>query len=411
MELGVDLLGSPGVAHGVLAHLQTRDGHAACVNGLGGSDHQTILLQVLKGLGGGRHVGDLHVVLGAVGHDVLGILDAHLVLGSAGHDHIHLLLPRTLACEELDTELIGVVLHLIAARSAHLQHVGDLLLGIDTVGIVDVAVGTRNGDDLTAQLGDLLDGTPSHVTEAGNCEGLALNVLAQVLQHLNGVVDSTVARCLGTDERTAECATLTGQHTLIAVDQSLVLTEHVSDLACANTQVTGGNVGVGADVAEQLGHEGLAEGHDLTVGAAAGIEVGAALTAAHGKAGQGVLEGLLEAQELDDGEVYGRMEAQAALVGADGAVELDTVAHVDLSLALVVHPRNTEHHDALGHGHTLQEGLAAVLGLVGIYHGTEGVKDFLDGLVELGLAGVLGNYFVDNLINVRHDISPFMYEI
>jgi hypothetical protein len=28
--------------------------------------------------------------------------------------------------------------------------------------------------------------------------------------------------------------------------------------------------------------------------------------------------------------------------------------------------------------------------------------------VELGLAGVLGDYFVDNLINVRHDVSPFM---
>jgi hypothetical protein len=28
--------------------------------------------------------------------------------------------------------------------------------------------------------------------------------------------------------------------------------------------------------------------------------------------------------------------------------------------------------------------------------------------VELGLAGVLGNYFVNDLINVRHGISPFM---
>jgi hypothetical protein len=50
----------------------------------------------------------------------------------------------------------------------------------------------------------------------------------------------------------------------------------------------------------------------------------------------------------------------------------------------------------------------AVLGLVGLNHGAEGIQNFLDGLMELRLAGVLGNYFVDNLINVRHDVSPFM---
>ena len=101
------------------------------------------------------------------------------------------------------------------------------------------------------------------------------------------------------------------------------------------------------------------------------------------------------------------MEAQTALVGADGAVELDAVAHVDLGLALVVHPRNAEHDDALGHGHALQQGLAAVLGLVGVHHGTEGIQDLLDGLVELGLAGVLGDYFVDDLVYVRHNGISF----
>ena len=36
------------------------------------------------------------------------------------------------------------------------------------------------------------------------------------------------------------------------------------------------------------------------------------------------------------------MQAQATLIGADGAVELHAHAAVDLHLAVVVHPRNAE---------------------------------------------------------------------
>ena len=58
-----------------------------------------------------------------------------------------------------------------------------------------------------------------------------------------------------------------------------------------------------ADVTVQLGHEALAEGHDLPVALALGVEVAAALAAADGQAGQAVLEHLLKAQELEDGQV------------------------------------------------------------------------------------------------------------
>ena len=63
----------------------------------------------------------------------------------------------------------------------------------------------------------------------------------------------------------------------------------------------------------------LAEAHNLSVGLALRVEVGAALAAAHGQRGKAVLEDLLEAQELDDAQVDGRMQAQAALVGSDGS--------------------------------------------------------------------------------------------
>jgi len=46
--------------------------------------------------------------------------------------------------------------------------------------------------------------------------------------------------------------------------------------------------------------------------------------------GQGILEDLLEAQELQDGQVDAGVQTEAALVGTEGGVELDAVATVDL---------------------------------------------------------------------------------
>ena len=66
-----------------------------------------------------------------------------------------------------------------------------------------------------------------------------------------------------------------------------------------------------------------------------------------GRVVRAVLEHLLEGQELEDAEVDGGVEAQPALVRADGAVHLNPVAPVDLHLAGVVHPGDPEHDDPL----------------------------------------------------------------
>jgi hypothetical protein len=48
------------------------------------------------------------------------------------------------------------------------------------------------------------------------------------------------------------------------------------------------------------------------------------------------------------------VKAEAALVGAEGRVELHTVAFVDLALALVVLPHDAELDDALRDGDDLE---------------------------------------------------------
>lgn len=139
------------------------------------------------------------------------------------------------------------------------------------------------------------------------------------------------------------------------------------------------------------------------------------LAAAHVQPSERILEGLLEAEELEDGEVDGRVKAEAALVRADGRVELektevrstiaerrqmgvgsrgsagraecfevgqtdlDTIASVDLNLALVVLPKNTELDNALG---DLDDGeRTLVLGVL-LEERLESRGNFVDGLLR-----------------------------
>ena len=181
---------------------------------------------------------------------------------------------------------------------------------------------------------------------------------------------------------------LAGEHArLVAVRHALVLAEEVADLAAADADVTGGHVAVLADVTGELGHERLAEPHDLGVGAALGVEVAAALAAADGHAGERVLEDLLEAEELHGAEGDGRVEPQPALVGAERRVVLHAEAAVDLHATGVVDPRHPEDDLPLGLADALEDRRLHVPGVL-VEHAVERVEDLVHGLVELGLAGV-----------------------
>ena len=64
---------------------------------------------------------------------------------------------------------------------------------------------------------------------------------------------------------------------------------------------------------------------------------------------------LLEAHELDNAFVDVLLEAQAALVRADRAVELAAPAAVGMIVAVVIHPADTEREHSLRLDHSLQQ--------------------------------------------------------
>ena len=134
-------------------------------------------------------------------------------------------------------------------------------------------------------------------------------------------------------------------------------------------------------------HEGLAEAHNLCVGFPFRVEVRAAFAAAHGKGGQRVLEDLLKSEELDDAEIDGRMETEAALVRSDSGVKLDTESAVDLDIALIVYPWDAEDDLALGLNDALEDACFDKV-RAGIGHRIQSREDFADGLYEFRLVAV-----------------------
>ncbi len=364
VELRVDLFGGPLEVFGVLRHFEAGACHAASVDSLAGGVDGLCFDEVVDSLGGAAHVGYFRHEFHAVVNQHLRIVAVKLVLGSAGEGDVYFLLPGLAAGEELRAgEFLGVRSHDVVARSAEFQHVVDLFV-VETGGVEDVAVRAGDGDYLRSELGGLHRGAPGYVAEAGDGDCLALDVLVHAAQHVLYEVEGAEAGSLGAQARAAEVEALAGECAGVLVNQFLVHAVHVAYLAATYADVAGGNVAVRAQVLPQAHDEGLAETHDLAVALAAGREVGATLCATHRERCQGVLEGLLEAEEFQNRKVDGGVEADTPLVRADSVVELHAVADVVLDLAVVVNPGDAERYDAVRLDHALDDAVLLELGML-----------------------------------------------
>ena len=94
------------------------------------------------------------------------------------------------------------------------------------------------------------------------------------------------------------------------------------------------------------------------------------------------------------------MEAQAALVRADGHAVLDAKPAVDLDRAMVVHPGNPEDQDALWLHQPFQQAQGGVPGVL-LDVGPQAFHDFRDGLEVFDLAGIALRDMVKKTVDVR----------
>ncbi len=117
------------------------------------------------------------------------------------------------------------------------------------------------------------------------------------------------------------------------------------------------------------------------------VKVGAALTAAHGEAGERVLEGLLQSRGTSKSKRLPTDGGAAALVRTDGGVELYTVAAVDLRFRRRL-PRHSELDVSFGLDHTLGDVRFNIVGAA-LDNWLDGGQDLFNSLKKFGLVGVL----------------------
>ena len=390
LKLGIYFLKGPGQTLGVLAHLQCGNSYAAGICCLCRHIQEAALnaglLVCINGICVRRHVRTLAYAPAAIGDQSLCFLAIDFVLGCARKSDIALHAPRLLALEILSgRNLFDIFLDSSAMALLDIED----NVKLDSIGIVNISVGVGAGNRLCTELLSLLDCILCNVSGSGNNDGLAFQRLSCALYHLVGDVNKAVAGCFRSCKRAAEAKALTGQNTLVQIGDSLILTIQIADFTSADTDITCGNILVCTDILKELCHEALAEAHYLAIRLALGIEIGAALAAADRKTGQGVLEDLLEAEELQNGLVNGGMETKTSLVRSDCRIELYTVAEIDLLLPLIIDPRNAEGDDALGLNQTLQKGILAINLLICFYDRSDGLQNSLCSFQKFRLVCVL----------------------
>ena len=96
------------------------------------------------------------------------------------------------------------------------------------------------------------------------------------------------------------------------------------------------------------------------------------------------------------------METKAALVRADRAVELNAVTAVHLSLAVVIDPCYAEAVASLRLQQTLQNTEFPILFLMLVNYKSDGIEHFLNGLMKLGLSGIILNNLFHDFFYVCH---------
>ena len=267
---------------------------------------------------------------------------------------------------------------------------------------MDISVRVAHCNNLCTKLSSFLNCIDCNITGTCNNNSFSVKRIVVVFHQFVQNIYNTVSGSFCTDQGTTIGKSFTCQNAFIKITNTFVLSEEISNLTSANTDVTSRYVCVCADVFAEFCHKALAECHNFSVRFALRIEVGTTFTATDRETCKGVLENLLEAEKFKNALVYCRMETKTTFVWSDRTVELYTVSFVYLYFAVVIYPRNTERNDSFWLYQTFQNGKTAVFFFIFVDNNFQRIQYFFDCLMEFWFARILCNDSFINFFCVRH---------
>ena len=306
VEFLINLFSCPGKSHGVLAHLKCRCGNTASVCGFTRHEENTVLLKVCCCIKSSRHVCTFNDVFAAICNQCFSSVKTKLVLSSTWKVDITFDIPDAKSLS------VGSTLNTVCIFfDTSTFYFFDILydVKVDSVRIVDISVGVVHCNNLGTKLSSFLNSVNSYIT--GTCYNDCFSFYGIIVSFGDLVehVYNTVTGSLCTDQGTSEGKTLSCKDTLIKATDSLILSEEITDLTSADTDVTSRNICICADIFAKLCHKALAECHNLSVRFTLRIEVGATFSTADRKTCKRVFKGLLKTKEFQDTLIYRRMES------------------------------------------------------------------------------------------------------
>ena len=194
-------------------------------------------------------------------------------------------IPGFLSWAELGVfEFLGVFFQAPAPYKHQVFEEGQFFF-VHAVFVINAAVVVHESDYLGPQLGQLFYGINAHISRAGNNGRFPFDFIAARGQHVLRKIRHAVTRRLRAQQAAAPVGFFAGEGTRKIIGQLFILAEHIAYFARAAAQISGGNVGVIADVMVELIDKRVAEAHDFVVAFAARVKVRAAFSAAQRQRG------------------------------------------------------------------------------------------------------------------------------
>ena len=260
---------------------------------------------------------------------------------------------------------------------------------IDSVRIVYPSCRITYCNNFSSEFLGFLSCINRNVTCSGNSNCLTCKFDTIEFQKFICQIQKTISCSFCTSKRSTIGKSFSCKNSFIYSTDSLVLSEHISDLSCACTDISCRNISISTNIFAKLCHKALAECHNFSVRFSLRIEIRSTFTSTDWKSCEGVFENLLETEEFDNTKVYRWMKTKTSLVWSNCTVELYTVSCVNLYLTLVIYPRYTELKLSLRLYKSLKKSVFTEFFFICFNHNTKRLQHLFYCLVEFRLCRIL----------------------